>query len=31
MGDIWGGGGVVKVSNSFLGCLKFQMFFGGEW
>ena len=27
MGDIFG---VAKISNSFLGCLKFLIFFGGE-
>ena len=23
--------GVAKISNIFLGCLKFLIFFGGEW
>ena len=27
MGDIFG---VAKISNIFLGCLKFLIFFGGE-
>ena len=22
---------VAKISNNFLGCLKFLIFFGGEW
>ena len=25
-----GGGGVARISNIFLGCLKFLIFFGGE-
>ena len=28
MGDILG---VAKISDIFLGCLKFMIFFGGEW
>ena len=27
-GDFLGG---AKISNIFLGCLKFLIFFGGEW
>ena len=23
--------GVAKISNIFLGCFKFLIFFGGEW
>ena len=31
IGVVFFGGGVAKISNIFLGCLKFMIFFLSEW